>query len=128
MEKEKYLTEMQPLLSERVVKSTDNIDIVVKFSRYGNEHLYSDTLGRAKGVLLKKDLKNLKTALEHSEFVKSVAVTEQRKDGVTKFYYFKDNALDLYYNVGERAFKGKKGKIRYFRFLYSATRNLKSGE
>jgi len=128
IEKEKYRNEMLPLLSERIKKTVDVGEITVKFNASGNKHLYSDTLGRAKGILLKDDLKNLDNAINNAEFIKSATLGKERKDKITKFYYFKDRDKELYYNVAEVEFKRKSGKIKYSRFLYSATRNLKSDE
>ncbi|GHV69897.1 hypothetical protein FACS1894199_19130 [Bacteroidia bacterium] len=93
--KETYLQQMKPLLSKTVTKTTDEGEIVVKFSRKGNKHLYSDTLGRAKG-LKKDDLNELDKALRESDFVKSSPITKARKDDITKFYYFKDKNKALY--------------------------------
>ncbi|GHV68505.1 hypothetical protein FACS1894199_15840 [Bacteroidia bacterium] len=55
--KETYLQQMKPLLSTTVTKTTDEGEIKIEFTKEGNKHLYSDTLGRAKG-LKKKTLRN----------------------------------------------------------------------
>ena len=118
MAKEKYLKEMEPLLEKRVCKDTDKGNIAIGFTRKGNKHLYSDTLGRVKDFP-KEDLKNLHTHLQKSIFVKSVQLTVKRKDDITKFYYFKDKGNDLYYNVAEVVNKGK-----VHRYMYSITSEL----
>ncbi|MDR2652063.1 MAG: minor capsid protein [Prevotellaceae bacterium] len=118
-ERNKYLAEMQPLLKQTLTKETDGKQITVKFTKKGNNHLYSDTFKRAKGVLLKKDLKNLNTALQNAVFVKPAELSKKRKDNIVKFYYFKDKDKELYYNVAEEVRKGK-----VIRYLYSATTHI----
>ena len=115
----KYIAEMRPLLKKRVTKKVGGEDIVVGFSTAGNRHIYSDTFGRAKG--LKKDyFKNIDKALAKAAYVKSAPLSKSRKDGISKFYYFKDCGKRLYYNVAEV----RRGK-HVSRFLYSVTDRLK---
>jgi hypothetical protein len=120
IEKEKYLKEMQPLLAKKISKEIDNLrSICIGFTKRGNEHLYSDTFGRAKD-LEKDDLKYLDSALENDVFLDSATVSKKRQDSITKFYYFKDKDKDLYYNVAEMTYKGS-----VCRFLYSVTNSIK---
>jgi hypothetical protein len=119
-ERQKYLSEMKPLLKTTVKKEAGGSEITVKFTKKGNRHLYSDTLTRANGLLTKDDLKALDTALGQSVFVKSALSNKKRKDNVTKFYYFKDAAKEIYYNVAEVVNKGS-----YEYFLYAATKSIK---
>jgi hypothetical protein len=114
-EREKYLKEMESLLDKRVSKDTNEGNIAIGFTKKGNKHMYSDTLGRAKDFQ-KDDLTNLDTSLQNAIFVKSVLLSIKRKDDITKFYYFKDKDREFYYNVAERVRKG-----HYDRFLYSIT-------
>lgn len=81
--------------------------------------MYSDTFVRAKN-LDKKDLKDLDKALSESVYVRSSPISKTRKDGVSKFYYFKDKNKKLYYNVAEV----RRGKTVQ-RFLYAVTDRLK---
>ena len=118
LEREIYLREMESLLDKRVYKDTDKGNISIGFTRKGNKHLYSDTLGRAKS-LHKDELKNLHKSLQDAIFVASVQLRIKRKDDITKFYYFKDNDKELYYNVAEVVNKGK-----VHRYLYSVTSEL----
>jgi len=119
IEKTKYLETMKPLLSAKIEKQTNDGNIMIGFTKYGNKHLYSDTFGRANGFG-KSDLANLYNALNNSTFVKSSSLSKQRKDGITKFYYFKDKHKNLYYNVAEEVNKGK-----VHRYVYSVTNNIK---
>ena len=69
-------------------------------------------------------MKRYDIALENSSFVKSAQLGKERKDNITKFYYFKDKSNDLYYNVAERIYRHK-GIEHVSRFLYTATKNMK---
>ena len=125
IEKEKYLKEMEPLLSVKVIKKIDNSkSIKIGFIKKGNKHLYSDTFGRTEG-LQKSDLKNLDKALDKAVFVRSAVLSKGRKDGISKFYYFKDENKKLYYNVAERRRKRTDGSEEIYRFLYSVTATIK---
>ena len=124
-DKEKYLKEMEHLLDVKIIKEIDNSrNISIGFTKKGNAHLYSDTFGRARD-LHKENLKDLDTALENSIFVSSVMVTEERKDKIVKFFYFKDIDKELYYNVAEKRTKLNSGKETIHRFLYSVTGKIK---
>jgi len=123
IERQKYLAEMAPLLSKKVELPVDTGNIKVGFTLKGNKHLYSDTFGRAKGFT-KADLKDLEKALANSSFVSSSALSKPRKDGITKFYYYKDSSKKLYYNVAERITK-RNGILHKTRFLYSVTSKIK---
>jgi len=123
IENEKFLKEMDVLLNKKVKKVTDQGDIMVGFTKKGNKHLYSDIIRRSIS-LQKEELKNLHIALEKSTFVKSSQLGKKRKDDITKFYYFKDREIDLYYNIAERIYKHN-GIEHVSRFLYSATKGIK---
>jgi hypothetical protein len=120
----KYMSEMEPLLEKKIVKKTPDKNIAIKFTKYGNKHLYSDTFGRAKG-LKKDDLKNIDAAFRKSTYAGESKVTKPRpKDNIEYFYYFKDKTKNLYYNVGKGAIIDKRGKKRWEHFLYSVTNRL----
>jgi len=124
VEREKYLKEMEVLLDKKVVKDIKGGSINVGFTRKGNKHLYSDAVGRAKGMD-KNDVKKLDVLLDESTFKKSAELSKKRKDGITKFYYFKDKDNKLYYNVAEIPKEYKNGKTKLKRFLYSVTNKIK---
>ena len=120
MDREKYLKEMDHLLDKKIIKEVDDSRIIsIRFTKKGNKHLYSDSIGRIKDFQ-KEDLKKLHLALEKSIFVKSAELSKIRKDDITKFYYFKDADKKLFYNVAEEV---KKGKVH--RYMYSMTNLLK---
>ena len=120
MDREKYLKEMEPLLDKKISKEVDDSRIIrIGFTKKGNKHLYSDSIGRIKDFQ-KEDLNKLHLALEKSIFVKSAKLNKIRKDDITKFYYFKDVDKELFYNVAEEV---KKGKVH--RYMYSMTNLLK---
>ena len=117
--REKYLQEMEHLLEKAVYKTVENKEIKIRFTKKGNKHLYSDTFGRAN--FEKEELKNIDKKLQKADFIKSSEISKQRKDNITKFYYFKDEKKQIYYNVAEEI----KGKGKVFRFLYSITNKIK---
>lgn len=117
--REKYLQEMKPLLAKQVEKETSTGTITVKFTSKGNKHLYFDTFQRAK-EMNKEDLKTLDMALKNAEFVKEATLSKKRKDKIRKFYYYKDEEKELYYNVAEL---WNNGHFEYF--LYSVTEKIK---
>jgi hypothetical protein len=123
-ERTKYLGEMKPLLKKKVKKEADGKTINIGFRNNGNRHIYSDTFGRAK-ELNKKDLKNLDKALSKSTFVKSAPLSKNRKDGISRFYYFRDASKKLYYNVAEKGERMDNGKRIKKYYLYSVTGNIK---
>ncbi|MDR3328916.1 MAG: hypothetical protein LBS63_02250 [Prevotellaceae bacterium] len=119
IERKKYLDEMKPLLEKEVKKDAEGKVIVVKFKSNANKHIYHDAGGRAK-ELHRDELKKLDIALDNAIFVKSAPLYKNRKDSITKFYYFKDSERELYYNVAEICDKG-----HYERFLYAVTNIIK---
>ncbi|MDR2449686.1 MAG: phage head morphogenesis protein [Prevotellaceae bacterium] len=123
-ERQKHLNQMKPLLKKEVKKEAGGCEITIKFTAKGNKHLYSDTFTRAKGLLDKNDLTALNTALEQSLFVKSAPLHKKRKDGIVKFYYFKDANKELYYNVAERIYKHKGIESKKFS-VHSVTSRIK---
>jgi hypothetical protein len=125
LERDKYLAEMKPLLEKKVKQDIDGQEIHIGFTTKGNKHLYADIQTRAKDVLEKEDLKRLDKALQKATYVKTSELYKERKDKISKFYYFKDAEKELYYNVAEIQFKRNNGKINYKRFLYSITDAVK---
>jgi len=116
IEKEKYLREMKHLLKKKIEMDIDSDTISVGFTKFGNKHLYNDTIWRTK-EFNKNDLKKLNTLLKESTFVKSSELYKERKnDDIKKFYYFKDKDKEIYYNVAEMMYKGS-----IYRLLYSIT-------
>ncbi len=115
---------MRPLLKKRVTKKVGGEDIVVGFSTAGNRHIYSDTFGRAKG-LKKDDLKNIDKALAKAAYVKSAPLSKPRKDGISKFYYFKDCGCSL---PDQSLFDGTKGLIGYGKRLYYNVAEVRRGK
>lgn len=116
--REKYFAEMKHLLEKKVTKQVEGKEIKIRFTIKGNKHLYSDTFGRAN--YQKEELKKLNKKLEKAKFVKSSKISKPRKDNITKFYYFKDEKDEIYYNVAEETKKGN-----FLRFLYSITNKIK---
>jgi SPP1 gp7 family putative phage head morphogenesis protein len=123
-QRDKYLKEMKPLLNKTVEQQSDNGTVSVKFTKKGNKHLYNDTLGRAK-TMDKDDLKNLDSLLRKAAFVKSAPLYKERKDSISKFYYYKDKDKELYFHVAESTVKLKNGRETIHRYLYAVTNYLK---
>ncbi|MRJ11520.1 hypothetical protein EDL98_10630 [Ornithobacterium rhinotracheale] len=118
-----YLEEMKTLLKKKITKDIGNKTIKVKFTTKGNKHLYSDTFKRSDYP--KEELKNIDKRLEKASFVKEAKISKHRKDNIRKFYYFKDNENDWYYNVAEENLIRRDGKIILNRFLYAITKKIK---
>lgn len=87
IERTHYLHTMEPLLKKSVTLKTENRDIRVGFTIYGNKHLFSDTFGRS-SVLTKDDLATLDKVLAAAEFIESPPLTHQRNDGIERFFYY----------------------------------------
>ncbi|MDR1884601.1 MAG: hypothetical protein LBR26_17780 [Prevotella sp.] len=66
-------------------------------------------------------MKNLDKDLADAVYVSSSGLGKKRKDGITKFYYFKDSSKELYYNVAEVKRPKPDGTPQVTRFLYSVT-------
>jgi hypothetical protein len=119
--KKEIVNEMKPLYCKTVELTLGTETITTKFIRYGNKHIADDVvISRAKNMLTLDELRNIDERLKKATFVESAIVTEERKDGITKFYYFKDETKELYYNIAEWITKGK-----VQRFLYSLTKEIK---
>nr|DAI98682.1 MAG TPA: hypothetical protein [Caudoviricetes sp.] len=117
---------MAAFTSIKVVKDIQNgMSINVGFTKRGNKHLFSDSMGRSK-VLHKSDLLEMPSILNESKHVKSSGLSKVRDDRITKFHYFKARLHGniVYLNVAEetRVSKGREQKIRY---VYSVTDKIK---
>lgn len=121
-----YTSKMAAFTSIKVVKDIQNgMSINVGFTKRGNKHLFSDSMGRSK-VLHKSDLLEMPSILNESKHVKSSGLSKVRDDRITKFHYFKARLHGniVYLNVAEetRVSKGREQKIRY---VYSVTDKIK---
>lgn len=127
-ERKHYLnTEMSPLLKQTIRKDIDEEQtIAVRFTKWGNKHLYSDTFWRTKR-LRKEDLKDLPDLLKSSDYVRS-APSIGHSHHIAEFYYFKAKTKsgDIYLNVGKQVRKQSNGleKVKYT--LYAITDKLKT--
>lgn len=120
IERTHYLHEMEPLLGTKYEKSIGDSTVKVGFSSYGNKHLFSDTFGRSK-ALQKDDLKHLGSILESSTFVDEAALTHQRNDNITHFYYYeaKLRGKRIRLNVAKEVKIRNNGHIITKYYLYS---------
>ena len=125
-EREFYIQEMKPLLTNKVQVVGNGHPMSVGFSKYGNKHLYSDTFGRSK-ILQKEDLKEVNKLLETATFVKKVGLSKTRKDDIKRFYYYKVelHGKTVYMNVAEMDKECSFNKYNHKRFLYSITDKIK---
>lgn len=112
---------MSSLKSVKVSKDIGGRNINVGFTSYGNKHLFSDTFRRSK-TFQRGDLLNLPDMLRKSQYAGSAMLSKERKDRITKFYYFKAqlHGNRVYLNVAEEI---KGGKIK--RYVYSITDKTK---
>ncbi len=121
-----YLHEMETLLTKKISLNGNGHPMNVGFSKYGNEHLYSDTYGRS-SILTKDDLKSLDTILVGAKFIKKTANYKPRRDSIKRFYYYEGElrGKKIYLDVAETDFKTRHGNIWHERFLFSVTDTLK---
>lgn len=123
--REGYVKAMQPLLNKNVIRYAGNDKhIKIKFNRKGVEHIADDVLTKKIGIS-KTELSKLDSSLRDATYIKSSGLYKERKDGITKFYYFKDKKKNLYYNIAENREKLKDGREKIHRFLYSVTSSIK---
>ena len=120
VERMHYLHTMEPLLKKSVTLKTENRNIRVGFTIYGNKHLFSDTFGRS-SVLTKDDLAKLDKVLAVAEFIESSPLTHQRNDGIERFFYYEAivRGKKIRLNVAKKVWKQKSGYIQESYFLYS---------
>lgn len=121
MARRHYKNKMSSLKSVKVSKDIGGRNINVGFTSYGNKHLFSDTFRRSK-TFQRGDLLNLPDMLRKSQYAGSAMLSKERKDRITKFYYFKTqlHGNRVYLNVAEEI---KGGKIK--RYVYSITDKTK---
>lgn len=120
VERTHYLHTMEPLLKKSVTLGTEDKDIRVGFTKYGNKHLFSDTFGRS-SVMTKDDLATLDKVLETASFIDSSPLTHPRSDGIDRFFYYEANirGQKVRLNVAKKVWKQKNGYVQESYFLYS---------
>lgn len=120
IERTHYLHEMEPLLKTSVTKSVRSKKLNIGFTKYGNNHLFSDTFGRSH-VLSKDDLKDLGDILSNATFLEDSPLTHPRTDGIRHFYYFKAQIRGEWVrlNVAKKIWEQRSGYIQKTYFLYS---------
>ena len=119
IERTHYLHTMEPLLKKSVTLKTENRDIRVGFTIYGNKHLFSDTFGRS-SVLTKDDLATLDKVLAAAEFIESSPLTHQRNDGIERFFYYEAivRGKKIRLNVAKKVWKQKSGYIQELSLIH----------
>ena len=120
IERTHYLHEMEPLLKKSVMLKTEDKDIRVGFTKYGNKHLFSDTFGRS-SVITKDDLAALDKVLETAAFIGSSSLTHPRNDGIERFFYYEATVRGqkVRLNVARKVEEQDSGFLRITHFLYS---------
>lgn len=120
IERTHYLHEMGTLLDKSVTKTAGNKILNIGFTKYGNNHLFSDTFGRSR-ILSKEDLKDLGDILNAASFIEDSPLTHPRTDGIEHFYYFKAQIRGQWVrlNVAKRVLTQRNGKKQIKYFLYS---------
>lgn len=120
IERTHYLHEMKPLLKKHGMLKTEDKDIRVGFTKYGNKHLFSDTFGRS-SVLTKEDLVSLDKVLHDAKFMESSPLTHQRTDGIIRFFYYEGTirGRKVRLNVARKIDKKDNGFLKVTHFLYS---------
>jgi len=117
-----YIAELDSLLNKSVIRYVgSDKSIKIGFNKKGNSHLADDVMTKNLG-LTKTDLPKLNDYLREAQYDGSSSLIKERKDNIVRFYYFKDNNKNVYYNVAEQANKRKNGKIDKSRFLYAVTK------
>lgn len=120
IERTHYLHAMEPLLKKSVTLNTEDRDIRVGFTTYGNKHLFSDTFGRS-SVMTKDDLATLDKVLETASFIDSSPLTHSRNDGIDRFFYYEATirGQKVRLNVAKQVYRRPTGQIETRFFLYS---------
>ena len=127
VERTHYLHTMEPLLKKSVTLGTEDKDIRVGFTKYGNKHLFSDTFGRS-SVMTKDDLATLDKVLETASFIDSSPLTHPRSDGIDRFFYYEATirGQKVRLNVARKVKIRKDGRHITIHFLYSVNDIKKS--
>jgi len=122
-----YLHTMEPLLKKSVTLNTEDRDIRVGFTTYGNKHLFSDTFGRS-SVMTKDDLATLDKVLETTSFIESSPLTHPRSDEIDRFFYYEATikGQKVRLNVARKVKIRKDGRHIATHFLYSVNDIKKS--
>jgi hypothetical protein len=122
--KDEWIAKMEPLLKKKVRMVINGSILVVRFTRYGNNHLYSNAVWKGSPIQT-CDLPEMDLLLAKSQYVKCDSAKE-RHDGIISFYYFKVElkGITAYLNVASRV--KNKGSIETF--LYAVTAKLKETE
>lgn len=121
IERKHYLKEMEHLLNVTKAKAVaSGSPINVRFTTYGNKHLFSDTFGRSR-VLTKDDLKNLDSILGNATYIGESGLTHPRSDGVQYFYYFRATlrGKEIRLNVAKKVYHRPNGQIETSFYVYS---------
>ena len=116
---------MEPLLKKKVRKDMNETTICIRFTKYGNNHLYSNALWKGSPIQV-TDLPEIDLLMVKSQYVKSDPAYG-RSDGITGFHYFmvELRGEPVYLNVAVREIKNtNKREI----FLFSVTRKLRETE
>ena len=118
--REGYIKAMQPLQKKSVSRYVgSDKHITIKFNKRGIEHIADDILNKRIGIA-KREISKLDDFLKDAKYVKSSGLYKERKDDITRFYYFHDKTKNLRYNVAEEEYKG-----HYRRYLYSIAKKKK---
>lgn len=127
VERTHYLHTMEPLLKKSITLGTEDKDIRVGFTKYGNKHLFSDTFGRS-SVMTKDDLATLDKVLETASFIDSSPLTHPRSDGIDRFFYYEATirGQKVRLNVARKVKIRKDGRHITIHFLYSVNDIKKS--
>ncbi len=120
IERTHYLHEMEPLLKKSETLKTEEKDIRVGFTAYGNKHLFSDTFGRS-SILTRDDLPSLDKVLRGARSIESSPLTHPRTDGIERFFYYESEirGRKVRLNVAKKVWKRDKGFVQVSYFLYS---------
>ena len=114
---------MAPLLKKKVRKDINGTTINIRFTKYGNNHLYSNAIWKGSPIQV-TDLPEIDLLVAKSEYVKSDPA-HGRSDGIIEFHYFKVELRGepAYLNVAVRDMS-KKSEV----FLFSVTQKLRETE
>ena len=91
--------------------------IKVRFTKYGNKHLYNDAY-TGNGGLRRSDLFTLDKLLEKSAYAGESDLYKERSDNINHFYYYKIrlHGNDAYLNIARE----RRGKRNIY-YVYSVT-------
>lgn len=104
--------------NKTIIENGNEFSIKIQIKRNGIKHITNDI--HKLNVIKQGDIHKLSNQIKNSSFIKSSPLKHSRKDNFNRFYYFKAQKSNLYFNVGRKT--NSNGSIIYE--LYSITKKI----